>query len=147
MTKDYALTGLRLGYMLAPPAVIELVRRYQYSWSVNAPAQAAGIAALADRQQVEKGRVAVRRGKEFLEGVAGSLGLECPPMSANFLLFRVGRAAELRAALLRRYGVCVRDCASFGLPEYIRVGVRSMDDNRRLADALAGVLASGDFLG
>ena len=46
MTKDYALTGLRLGYMLASKNVVERVRNYQPTWSVNGPAQAAGIAAL-----------------------------------------------------------------------------------------------------
>lgn len=140
MTKDYALTGLRLGYMLASEEIVGRVRRFQYSWSVNAPAQAAGIAAIADREQVEKGREAVREGKEYLWGMARSLGLECLPSAANFLLLKVGRAAEIRRQLLTRHKVCVRDCASFGLPEYIRVGVRTTNDNRRLADALRQVL-------
>ena len=74
---------------------------------------------------------------------ARSLGLEIAPSAANFLLLRAGsrNAGELRRQLLTRHKVCVRDCASFGLPEYIRVGVRTMDDNRRLADALEQVLA------
>ena len=146
MTKDHALTGLRLGYMLAPEEIVERVRSLQYSWSVNAPAQAAGIAAIADLEQVEKGREAVRAGKAFLTEMARSLRLECPPASANFLILRVGRAAQVRLALLERHGICVRDCTSFGLPQYIRVGVRVMDDNRRLAEALAEVLSSGDGL-
>ena len=141
MTKDYALTGLRLGYMLAPEEIVERVRDFQYSWSVNAPAQAAGIAAIADGEQVQNGREAVREGKEYLLQTAHSLGLECGPSTANFLLLRVGRAAELRRQLLTQHKVCVRDCASFGLPEYIRVGVRTMNDNRRLADALKQVLS------
>ena len=140
MTKDYALTGLRLGYMLASEEIIGRVRSFQYSWSVNAPAQAAGITAIADLEQVEKGREAVREGKEYLLNTARSLGLECAPCAANFLLLKVGRAAELRRQLLMRHKVCVRDCASFGLPQYIRVGIRTMDDNRRLADALKQVL-------
>lgn len=57
MTKDYALTGLRLGYMLAAEAVVERVRGFQYSWSVNAPAQASGIAAFAERLAMQGGRV------------------------------------------------------------------------------------------
>ena len=146
MTKDYALTGLRLGYMLAPGEIVERVRRFQYSWSVNAPAQAAGIAAIADREQVGRGREAVRVGKEYLMDVARSLRLECPPGSANFVLLRVGHAHEVRMALLQRHRICVRDCTSFGLPQYIRVGVRTMDDNRRLAEALADVIESGDAL-
>ena len=140
MTKDYALTGLRLGYMLAPPSVIERARSYQYSWSVNAPAQAAGIAALSESSHLELGRQAVREGKSFLLQTAESLGIQSAPSTANFLLLKVGRATEIRRKLLTRHGVCVRDCTSFGLPEHIRVGVRQMDDNRRLAAALEQVL-------
>ena len=140
MTKDYALTGLRLGYMMASKHVIERVRQFQYSWSVNAPAQAAGIAALLDPEHVQKGREAVRAGKQYLVNAAASLGLECVPSSANFLLLRVDQASELRLTLLRRHKICVRDCASFGLPEYVRIGIRGMDDNRKLVEALKDVL-------
>ena len=82
----------------------------------------------------------VRVGKDYLAQAARDLGLECVAGAANFLLFRVGDAAAVRGELLRRHKICVRDCASFGLPEYIRVGVRVMDDNRRLAAALRQVL-------
>lgn len=140
MTKDYALTGLRLGYLLATGDVVRRIRRFQYSWSVNAAAQAAGIAALADGEHVENGRRVVDEGKAYLGNVAKALGVECPPAAANFLLFNVGRAREVREALLVQHRICVRDCASFGLPEYIRIGVRNMEDNRRLAGALEGVL-------
>ena len=74
------------------------------------------------------------------------LGLERGFFITNFLLLKVGRASELRLELLKRHKVCVRDCASFGLPQYIRVGVRNMDDNRRLADALKEVLGAGGSL-
>ena len=125
MTKDYALTGLRLGYMLAPPDVVERVRAWQHSWSVNAPAQAAGIAALSDTRHVGNGRVAVQAAKSYLVNELGALGLRCMPSAANFVLVKVGDARTLRHALLERHGIIVRDCASFGLPEYIRVGIRT----------------------
>jgi histidinol-phosphate aminotransferase len=141
MTKDYAVTGLRLGYLLSTEEIVSRVRRFQYSWSVNAPAQAAGIAALSDSGQLDRGRAAVREGKEFLAETARTLGIECAPAAANFLLLKVGHARELRLTLLRQHKICVRDCTSFGLPEYIRIGIRSMDDNRRLAEALRRILA------
>ena len=140
MTKDYALTGLRLGYLLATGDIVKRVRRFQYSWSVNAAAQAAGIAALSDPEHVAKGRNVVDEGKEYLRQVASDLGIECPPAAANFLLLNVGCAREVREALLVQHRICVRDCTSFGLLEYIRIGVRTMDDNRRLAEALKRVL-------
>ena len=145
MTKDYALTGLRLGYMLAAEPVIERVRGFQYSWSVNAAAQAAGIAAIAEEEHVQRGREVVQEGKEFLQRTAGRLGIPFVQCSANFILLRVGRASEIRRLLLTEHGVCVRDCASFGLPEYIRVGVRRMEDNRRLAAALEQLTPTGGW--
>ena len=101
MTKDYALTGLRLGYMLASEEVVERVKSFQYSWSVNAPAQAAGIAALRDAEHVERGREAVREGKEYLKEAARSLGMELAPSAANFVTLRVGDATGLRLKLLK----------------------------------------------
>ena len=78
--------------------------------------------------------------------MAQSLAIECPPASANFLLLRVGCARDIRSTLLREHRICVRDCASFGLPEYIRVGVRTMPDNQKLAQALRLVMAGKDGL-
>ena len=142
MTKDYALTALRLGYMLAPPNVVERVRGQQHSWSVNALAQAAGIAALADEEHVENGREAVRAAKRYIMGELDTLGLHYNPSAANFLLVEVGDARALRRTLLTQHRIGVRDCASFGLPKHIRIGIRKMDDCKRLVAALREILES-----
>lgn len=142
MTKDHALTGLRLGYLLASVEVAALVRKFQYSWSVNTLAQSAGLAALGDSDHAAMGRAVVNQGKEYLRDAASSLGLECPPSAANFLLMKVGQADKVRRELLIQHGVCVRDCTSFGLPSYIRVGVRTMDENQVLVNALSSVLSA-----
>ena len=142
MTKDYALTGLRLGYALAPAPVIARLRAFQPDWSVNSLAQAAGTAALADAAYLPRARAAVFAAKGWLAAELARLGYPPEPTEANFLLLRVGEAARWRAALLR-YGVVVRDCASFGLPEYLRIGIRPMYDCRRLAEAVAAVAAGG----
>ena len=141
MTKDHALTGLRLGYLLASVDVTNLVRKFQYSWSVNSLAQVAGLAALGDPDHVAEGREVVSQGKEYLSEAASSFGLECPPSAANFILLKVGQATRVRRDLLTQHGVCVRDCTSFGLPEYIRVGVRTMVENQVLVKALSSVLS------
>lgn len=143
MTKDYALTGLRLGYMLGKPEIVDRVRKFQYSWSVNALAQSAGIAALRQPEHVQKGREAVAISKAYLMGELGKLGLEYSPSTANFILVRVGDAAGLRLKLLKNHGLCVRDCASFGLPEHIRIGIRKLEECQRLVVALREVLSHG----
>ncbi len=141
MTKDHGLTGLRLGYMLAPAGLVGEARRFQYTWSVNAAAQVAGIAALGDPDHADGGRRVVKAAREYLVRELRALGLACAPSSANFLLVEVGAAPEVRHALLTRRRMCVRDCSSFGLPGHIRIGVRGMEDSRRLIGALRDVLA------
>ncbi len=140
MTKDYALTALRLGYMLAPPDVVERVRAQQHSWSVNALAQVAGIAALSDEQHVIDGRKEVQVAKRYLLEELSAMGLKCAPSSANFALVKVGDAHALRRALMEYHHISVRDCTSFGLPDHIRIGIRTKEDCKRLVAALRDTL-------
>jgi histidinol-phosphate aminotransferase len=142
MTKDYALAGLRLGYALGPPPVVETLRRHQPSWSVNGAAQMAGLAALADPGHLDRAREEVRRGKAYLLAELGALGLRAIPSAANFLLVKVVDAARRRRQLLKR-GVCVRDCTSFGLPDHMRIAVRTVSECQTLIAALREVLARG----
>ena len=141
MTKDYALTALRLGYAIAPPPVIARLAAWQPDWSVNGLAQAAGIVALADDAYLPRARAAVAASLQCLTGRLAALGIRCYPAAANFVLASVGDAAGWRAALMRR-GLFVRDCASFGLPDCIRIGLRPVPDCIRLADAIAAIRAN-----
>ena len=142
LTKDHALAGVRLGYLAAQPEVIGGARALQHAWSVNAVAQAAGLAALRDDDHVAAARAVIREAKEYLCAELDPLGLTVSPSATNFLLVKVGDGAAVRRALLRR-GLAVRDCASFGLPEHIRLAVRSREDCARLVRALREVLADG----
>ena len=136
MTKDYAQTALRLGYALASEDVVSRLRTYQPDWSVNGLAQKAGISALEDTGYLARAREAVFGAKRYLSAELSDLGLEVPPSEANFILVKVGDALKWRSSLMAR-GMVVRDCTSFGMPEYIRVGIRSMADCRRLSAAMA----------
>lgn len=142
LTKDYALAGLRLGYALAAPEVVRALEKVRPPWSVNAAAQAAGLAALADREHLARARREVAAARSYLAHELPRLGLRAIPSAANFLLVRVGDAAALRAALLAR-GCCVRDCTSFGLPEYIRIGLRTVPECGCLVAAMREVLNGG----
>lgn len=140
MTKDHALAGIRLGYMAAMPGVIEEVRRFQPAWSVNAVALAAGLAALQDTEHVEAARPVLQRAKAYLYSQFTAIGLEFTPSAANFLMVKVGEAARVRVELLRS-GIAVRDCASFGMPEHIRIAVRRQEECEQLVSALRQVLS------
>ncbi|MBI4300898.1 MAG: histidinol-phosphate aminotransferase family protein [Chloroflexi bacterium] len=142
MTKDHALAGLRLGYAVGDQETMAALRTVQPPWNVSAAAQAGGIAALADREHLALSLARIREAKHYLAQEIISQGLKVYPAETNFLLAQVGDAARFRAALLRR-GCCVRDCSSFGLPDCIRIGVRSVPDCRRLVAAINEVLREG----
>jgi histidinol-phosphate aminotransferase len=139
MTKDYALAGVRLGYGVAAREIVAQLRLAQPPWSVSAVAQAAGLAALEDDGFLERSRGEVWAARGVLVEGLRRLGHVVVPPAANFVLFEVGgrweSAAQVRTALFQ-HGCVVRDCASFGLPRHVRVGVRTRAECRRLLDAL-----------
>ncbi|MFM8319361.1 MAG: pyridoxal phosphate-dependent aminotransferase [Chloroflexota bacterium] len=135
MTKDFALTGLRLGFAAGPPVLIEALRRVQPPWSVSEPAQAAGLAALAGLAHVSAGLERLHRETRRLQAGLAGLGWPLTGGETNFFLLNCGDGRALRAAL-RRQGLLVRDCASFGLPEYVRIAARLPEQNDRLLAAL-----------
>jgi len=139
MTKDHALAGVRLGYALASETIVTKLKQLQPFWSVNAVAQAMGLAALEDDDHVRKGREEVFAAKAYLEKEIAHLDLAAIPSSANFILVKVWDAPSMRRQLLRR-GLCVRDCTSFGLPQYIRISIRTQVECKRLADDLKAVV-------
>ena len=141
MTKDYGLAGIRLGYVVAHPDAVAALRRLQPEWSVSAAAQAAGLAALDDDEHLRRSLTLLRAAKTELVEALERAGFRVHAGAANFLLVQVGDASGWRLTLLER-GVAVRDCTSFGLPELIRVAVRTADENARLVAALTEVRAA-----
>jgi histidinol-phosphate/aromatic aminotransferase/cobyric acid decarboxylase-like protein len=139
MTKDAGLAGLRLGYLLAHPDVAGTVARVVPPWSANSIAQVAGAVALADRTHLAAAQAAVAASRAHLISGLVRLGLAPYPSEANFVLVPVGDGAEVARALLEK-GCAVRDCMSFGLPDCVRIGVRSVPDQQVLLAALAKVL-------
>ena len=139
MTKDYALAGLRLGYAIAAAPVIEALARVRPEWNVNALAQAAGLAALADQAHLWRTIALLRAAHQDLVQHLMTLGLLAVPSAVHFSLVKVGNGRLLRQRLLIRK-IQVRDCASFSLPAYVRIATRRPEENTRLLDALHEIL-------
>jgi histidinol-phosphate aminotransferase len=139
-SKIYGLAGLRIGYAVAQPEVLDPMNRLRAPFNVNLLAQRAALAALDDDEHLERTRSMNRAGMRQLEEGFAALGLEWVPSRANFLLVRVGDVARVNEALLRR-GVIVRPVGVYGLPQHIRVTIGKADENRRFLSALADVLA------
>jgi histidinol-phosphate/aromatic aminotransferase/cobyric acid decarboxylase-like protein len=137
LTKDHGLAGLRLGYAIARPEYIEILRAVQPPWSVNSLAQVAGVAALQPdvstwrRQSLAQ----LHHHAADLWNSLSQMGFRVLPTSTTYALVEVDHAAILRRSLLA-HGLLVRDCTSFGLPAYIRIAARLPEENERLLAAL-----------
>ncbi|MBN1219374.1 MAG: histidinol-phosphate aminotransferase family protein [Anaerolineae bacterium] len=142
LTKDHSLAGLRLGYLLAAPKLVNLLKAAQPPWSVNSLAQMAGVAALQTESITWRNFTLTQLRQHALDLWVGlsQLGLPIHPTSTTFALLKVKHAPEFRHHLLMR-GLLVRDCASFGLPGHIRVAAHRPAANERLRATIAELLA------
>ncbi|MBI9106761.1 MAG: histidinol-phosphate aminotransferase family protein [Spirochaetales bacterium] len=140
MTKDFSLPGLRLGYIAADSKIISNLKKLQPVWSVSSQAQAAGIAALKALNVYERQWESLRRTKADFIRMLRDFNLKIFPGTANFIMVKHGNPSEeernkMRIKLLNS-GVLIRDCASFGLPDFARLGVLTSKKNRRLIKVL-----------
>lgn len=143
MTKDFALAGLRLGYALAAPDIIQRLKGQQPVWSVNALAQSAGYAALSELDYYRGTLAKLRemKGKLFRDLQA----IDCMLIGSDthfFMLRAPLPAHDFRLQLLRS-GIQVRDCTSFSLSEFIRVSTRLPSENRELVRVLKRLERAG----
>lgn len=123
LTKDYALAGLRLGYLVAPPPIVTRIAGHLPSWNVSAAAQAAGIAALHDQPHLHRTLTLLRDEREAFFAALRKAGFAVMPSQTHFCIVDVGDARMIRQRLLA-HCLLVRDCTSFGLPHHIRVSTR-----------------------
>ena len=135
-SKMYGLAGLRVGYGIMRPEVLSPLMRLREPFSVNVAAIAAGIAALGDREHVERTLQMVREGKEYFYREFERLGLAYVRTEANFILFHTPKPAVDVYEDLLHAGVLIRPCTSFGLPYSLRVTIGTAEENRALIEAL-----------
>lgn len=139
-SKIYGLAGIRIGYAVSQPPVIDALLRVKEPFNVNALAQNAAIAALQDDAHVERTQLMNEAGRAFLTQRLSEQGFFCAPSESNFVLVRLGpQAKELYEGLLRS-GVIVRYAGIWGLPEYVRISVGTQEENERLLEALSALL-------
>jgi histidinol-phosphate aminotransferase len=139
LTKDYAMAGLRLGYGVADKEIIATLRNICLPWNVNALAQKAGIVALENEEYLKGCQTELKKSKNYLITELFGLGLSPLPSEANFFLVEVGDATVFRLELLKRK-ILVRDCTSFGLPQYIRIAPRTLPECQKLVAAIKEIM-------
>ncbi|HEU0103538.1 MAG TPA: Rv2231c family pyridoxal phosphate-dependent protein CobC [Mycobacteriales bacterium] len=146
LTKTWALAGLRIGYLLADPALVRRLRDAQPLWAVSTPALAAAQACSTPRARAEAVAAADATARERvrLTRTLGSLGIEVTPGSvAPYLLCRAPGHPYVRERL-RELGIAVRRGDTFpGLSaEHWRTAVRDRASSDRLTAALWTMLCA-----
>ena len=136
MTKDFALGGLRLGYLLAAPSIVERLQQVQPPWSVNNVAQLAGLVALDEMKWREETTARLRKDVYQLQEDLRGCGYAPLPTTVNYFLLPVGDASLIRDRLVESR-MFVRDCTSFGLPEHIRIAARPPEENASLVETMS----------
>ncbi len=138
-SKIQGLANLRIGYGLAKPELIDVLQKTRQPFNANGIAQAGALAGLLDDEHQQKTRELTWEGRDFLQKEFAALGLEFVPSHANFVLVRVGDGKRLFTELMK-LGIIIRDMNAYGLPEWVRVSIGTMDQNRRFLAELKKLL-------
>jgi histidinol-phosphate aminotransferase len=119
-SKIHGLAGLRVGYAIGDPKMVQVLRRLQLPFSVSALAEAAAVAALDDEEFPARVRSLNSLERARLESALAAADIEYVPSHGNFVLLRVGDGRAVFQALQRK-GVIVRPVDNYQLPQWIRV--------------------------
>ena len=135
-TKLYAMAGLRLGYVVCgDKSIADRIAFTGQYWSVSAPAQAAGIAAIDEEEYVRKAAELVKNERAYLQKELHILGIKNYPSDANFILFRADK--NLGERMLREK-ILLRCCEDYsGLDgSFYRIAVKKHEENEILISVL-----------
>jgi histidinol-phosphate aminotransferase len=143
-SKIAGLAGLRVGYAIARPEVMDRLNRVRAPFNVNRLAQVAGVAALEDSGHLERSRALVLAERPRLADALRRRGATVPESQSNFLLVKVGDKADACRLALMKAGILVRDGALVGFPGHLRISIGDAAGNARVLevwDRVVGIAA------
>lgn len=144
LSKSRSLAGLRVGFAVGHPQLIEALERVKNSFNsypVDRLAQAGATAAIEDREHFEQTRQAVIANREQLARDLATLGFEVLPSAANFVFARhPQRDAAQLAAALRERRILVRHFKAPRIEQFLRITIGTDAQCVRLVEALREIL-------
>jgi histidinol-phosphate aminotransferase len=141
LSKGYSLAGLRLGFGVGNPSIVEMLNKVKDSYAVDTVANLVGAAAVEDQAWMLANSAKVKASRAALTGELGRLGFKVSPSQSNFLLAAVpgGKAKDLYLAL-KAHGILVRYFNEPRLTDKLRISVGTEEQNRMLVEAIGEVL-------
>lgn len=142
-SKSFGLAGIRLGYAVLPKPLAEAVRKARSPFSVNILAEAAGVAALMDKDFRRETLRVTREGRMFLTRELSGLGFMVYPSQANFIMVAPpeGIAANALYTVLLERGIIIRQLKSgYDLPDFLRITIGTHEENICLTQTVKEIL-------
>ena len=139
-SKIHGLASLRVGYGVAPRELVEVLQKTRQPFNVNGLAQTGALAALNDHVHQRKTKKTVDAGRAYLQEQFAEMKLDFVPGTANFVMVNVGNGAAIFKKLLARK-IIVRPLKGYNLPEWVRITVGTMEQNKKCIAALKQVLS------
>jgi len=149
LTKCFAIPGMRLGFGISNKKTAVVLNAARLTWNLDSLAVEAGIYYMDNADsRLEESRAYIKKEREWLAGEIKTIGGIRPlPASANYFIADVsgtGMSPGEFADKMLEERIIVRDCDSFKMPGFIRLAVRSHEDNVRLLDSLRKVAGAGN---
>ena len=129
-SKIYGLAGLRIGFGMAHPEIIQQILRTKQAFNVNKLAQSAGAAALEDTDFIERTLELCRKGKEYLYKELEDLGVFYYPTQANFICIKAETDSKEMFEYFLNQGMAIRPLSSFTMDQWIRYTIGTEDQNK-----------------
>lgn len=136
-SKICGLAGVRVGYGVSSPEIIDALNRIRQPFNVNSLAQVGALAAIDDEDHIRRTQENNQQGLAYLRRELDRLGVEYAPSWANFLLVKVGAGTYQK---LLPEGVIIRPMEGYGFPGYARVSVGVPKENERFIAAIQKLL-------
>ena len=137
-SKIHGLASLRVGYGIARRELIEVLQKTRQPFNVNGIAQAGALAALEDAAHQRETKRVVDEGRAYLQEQFAEMKFRFVPGAANFVMVNVGDGAAVFKKLLAQK-IIVRPLKGYNLPEWVRISVGTMEQNRKCIAALKKV--------
>lgn len=140
-SKAFSLAGVRMGYLLGSPEVINEFIKVRQPYSVDALSQAVARVVFENRAKFEPGiKAIIAERARLFEGLRQLPGVEAYPSDSNYVLFRVPNAGEVWQQLLDQ-GILIRDFSRTpGLENCLRATVGTPEQNEALLAALRDIV-------
>jgi histidinol-phosphate aminotransferase len=141
-SKIHGLAGLRIGYALGSTDLVEVLHKTRQPFNVNSVAQIGALAALEDDEHQRETKRVIDEGRAYLHRQFVRLKVPFVPGTANFVMVNVGDGHAVFEQLLRQ-SIIVRPLRGYNLPEWVRISIGTVEENRKLIAALRKVISEG----